>query len=129
MIVLDNSAAVELLLGEGPSARAVEARASGRLAAPEVLDLEAACTVRRLLRSGAVDAVRGEGMLQRLASLSIERFPHTPLLPRIWELRDNLTAYDAAYVALAEALDVPLLTLDARLANAPGLRCSVVLVR
>lgn len=130
MIVVDNSAVIEWLTGSGPAARAVEARLSGRrLLAPEVVDLEAACALRRFVRNGVLGAAGAERLLRDLQDLTIERFPHAPLLPRIWELRDNLTAYDAAYVALAEALEAPLLTLDARLANAPGLRCAVELVR
>jgi predicted nucleic acid-binding protein len=69
-----------------------------------------------------------ERAIGRLQALRIERHTHSPLLPRIWGLRENVTPYDAAYVALAEALGVPLLTADARLANAPGIRCEVELL-
>jgi predicted nucleic acid-binding protein len=66
--------------------------------------------------------------LRSLRELEVERYPHVPLLARCWELRENVTAYDASYIALAEALGVPLLTADARLANAPGIRCEVELL-
>ena len=75
--------------------------------------------LRRYERTGGLSTTRGAGALRDLEDLAIERYPHRPLLPRVWELRANLTAYDAVYVALAEALEATLLTGDARLARAP----------
>lgn len=122
MIVLDASAALELLL-RGAVAEAVAERIFGpgeSVHAPHLLDLEVAQVVRRYWLAGDLSAARGAEALDDLADLSIARYPHEPLLPRIWELRANATAYDAAYLALAEALDAPLLTRDARLASVPG---------
>lgn len=122
MIVLDASAAVEWLL-RLPRARPIEQRLSHpdeSLHAPHAIDVEVAQVVRRLAARGAVSADRGWQALLDLADLDLERHAQDVLLATMWRLRDNLTAYDAAYVALAEALDAPLLTLDARLAAAPG---------
>lgn len=122
MIVLDASAALELLL-RGRAADAVAERvfrAGESLHAPHLLDVEVAQVVRRYWLAGELSGERGREALQDLADLRIERYPHEPLLPRIWALRHNATAYDAAYLALAEALDAPLLTRDARLASVPG---------
>ena len=121
MIVLDASVVVDLLLGTPPAAR-VEARI-GRdrsLHAPAVLDLEVAQAVRRVCTTGQVPVWRGDGVIADLGMLPVRRYPHTPLLPRIWSLRGNLSSYDAAYIALAEALRAPLLTRDRRLAAARG---------
>ena len=114
-----------------PAASAVEERlfAAGQtLHAPHLLDLEVAQVVRRYAASGAIDDARGRLALADLADLPLRRYPHDFLLPRIWDLRNNLTAYDAAYVALAEALDSPLLTRDRRLAAAAGHHARVDLV-
>ncbi len=121
MIVVDASAVLELLL-RTQAAEAVEARLlSGEaLHAPHLLDVEIAQVLRRYCRAGQLGAARAAEALADLADLRIERHPHDLFLPRIWALRDNLTAYDAAYVALAEALDAPLLTRDRRLAGAAG---------
>lgn len=122
MIVLDASAVVEWLL-RLPRAGQVEHRLSRldeSMHAPHLIDVEVAQVVRRLTAGGAVRADRGRQALQDLADLGLERHPHDVLLSRVWQLRENLTAYDAVYVALAEALDAPLVTLDARLAAAPG---------
>ncbi len=81
--------------------------------------------LRRAVAAGEFDHVRALRALGRLADIPIERHSHVPLLHRIWELRDNLSPYDAAYVALAEALGVTLLTADARLGRAPGPRCAI----
>lgn len=129
MIVLDASAIVELLL-ETPLAARVETRivADPSLHAPAVLDLEVAQTVRRVCASGQVPAGRGNQAIADLADLPVRRYPHLPLLGRIWELRANLTAYDAAYIALAEALGAPLVTRDRRLASFRGHRAKVEIV-
>ncbi|HEX7118762.1 MAG TPA: type II toxin-antitoxin system VapC family toxin [Longimicrobiales bacterium] len=121
MIVADASAVLEVLL-RTPSAARVEARIfSGEtLHAPHVLDLEVAQVLRRYERRGELSPRRGVEALADYADLSIERYPHHLFLRRIWELRHNATAYDAAYIALAEAIGAPLVTRDARLARVPG---------
>lgn len=81
--------------------------------------------LRRLAAAGAIDRRRGELALADLEALRIDRVPHRPLLARCWKLKDTLTPYDAAYVALAEMMDLALVTADARLARAPGIRCLV----
>lgn len=122
MIVVDSSAVIEVLL-RTESALAVERRifASGEtLHAPHLLDLEVAQVLRRYCMAGEMDPERGREAVDDLADFPIRRYPHDLFLTRIWELRDNLTSYDAIYVALAELLPAPLLTRDARLASAPG---------
>lgn len=122
MIVLDASAVVELVLGT------VAGRALGRriadprleLHCPHLVDVEVAQVIRRYVLAGVIQPVRGELALDHLQALDILRHEHAPLLPRIWALRHNLTAYDAAYVVLAEVLDAPLLTGDRRLARSSG---------
>lgn len=130
MIVVDASALLEALL-RTPAAEAVEDRlfAPGQtLHAPHLLDVEVAQVVRRYAANGEIDGERGRAALTDLADLPVRRYPHDILLPRIWDLRNNLTAYDAAYVALAEALDAPLLTRDRRLAAASGHRAQIELL-
>lgn len=120
MIVLDASVVLEVLL-QTSAARRVEQRIFASheiLCAPHLIDVESAQVLRRYVLSGAISADRGAAAIQDLADLPLSRYPHEVLLPRIWQLRHNLTAYDAAYVALAEALDVPLLTRDKALASA-----------
>ena len=122
MIILDASAVVELLMGSRAGKLVAERiERDGTLPRSLALvDLEVANTLRRLVRLGELDIPRAGGAVIDLGALAMVRFPHTPFLGRIWELRDRLTAYDAAYVALAEQLGAPLLTLDARLARAGG---------
>ncbi|MBV8751754.1 MAG: type II toxin-antitoxin system VapC family toxin [Hyphomicrobiales bacterium] len=130
MIVVDASAVFETLLRR-PNAEAVERRLfdpSETLHAPHLLDVEVAQVLRRYAASGEIDAERGRMALADLADFPLSRYPHEFLLPRIWDLRRNLTAYDAVYVALAETLDAPLLTRDRRLAAAPGHRAHVEVV-
>ena len=93
-----------------------------------MLDVEVAQVIRRYAANGEIDSERGRTALADLADLPLRRYPHDFLLPRIWDLRNNLTAYDAAYVALAEVLDAPLLTRDRRLAAAAGHRAQIELV-
>lgn len=122
MIVVDASAVLEVLL-QTPAAARVTRRifAPGEtLHAPHLIDVEIAQVVRRYARAGAISPDRGAEALADLADLPLSRYPHFVLLPRIWQLRHNLTAYDAAYLALAEALDAPLLTRDRALASAGG---------
>ncbi|MGH7468012.1 MAG: type II toxin-antitoxin system VapC family toxin [Longimicrobiales bacterium] len=121
MIVVDASAVLEVLLQTNVAAQ-VEARLFGgdTLHAPHVLDLEVAQVLRRYERAGELSARRGREALDDLEAFAIERYPHHLFLPRIWSLRVNATAYDACYLALAEALGAPLLTTDSRLAGVPG---------
>ncbi len=129
-MILDASAVVEILMGSRVG-KLVAERIQAAAAVPRSLalvDLEVANTLRRLVRLGELDVRRADGAVSDLAALALVRFPHTPLLARIWELRDRLTAYDAAYVALAEELGAPLLTLDARLARAGGHSAKIDLV-
>ena len=95
---------------------------------PILLDVEVAQVLRWYAASGEIDGERGRTALADLADFPLNRYPHEFLLPRIWDLRQNLTAYDAVYVALAEALDAPLITCDRRLAAAPGHRARVEVV-
>ena len=126
MIVVDASVLVSGVADDGADGDRIRARLRGeRLAAPQVIDLEIASAWRRMAAAGDLDERRAQLALADLAALRIERAPHRPLLARCWELRTNLTIYDAAYVALAELLDVTLLTGDSRLASAPGPRCHV----
>lgn len=130
MIVVDASALLESLL-RTPAAKAVEERLFApreTLHAPHLLDVEVAQVVRRYAANGEIDGGRGSLLLTDLADFPLRRYPHDFLLPRIWDLRNNLTAYDAAYVALAEALDAPLLTRDRRLAAAGGHRAQIELI-
>jgi predicted nucleic acid-binding protein len=130
VIVVDASAMLETLL-RTPAANRVEARLLDpreTLHAPHLLDVEVAQVVRRYAAAGEIDAERGRQALVDLADFPLRRYAHDFLLPRVWELRSNLTAYDAVYVALAEALDATLLTRDRRLAGAAGHHARVEVV-
>jgi predicted nucleic acid-binding protein len=130
VIVVDASAVLEVLLRTA-DARAVEERlfAGGeRLHAPHLLDLEITHAIRRHRLRGEIAERRAADAVELLAALPIRRHEHRPLLSRIWALHRNLTSYDAAYIALAEALGAPLVTRDAKLASAPGHRATVELV-
>jgi predicted nucleic acid-binding protein len=131
MIVLDASAVLELLLNTraGQVVRRRIAPPQISLHAPHLVDLEVTQALRRYVRAGHLSAVRALQALRDHLQLDLARYPHEPLLSRVWALRQNLTAYDAAYVALAEALRAPLLTLDASLAAAPGIKARVEIVR
>jgi predicted nucleic acid-binding protein len=121
MIVLDASAAVELLLAlprAAPPLRARLARAGETVHVPHVFDLEVVAAIRRHTLRGLVTEPRAQRALRALDDLRATRYSHVPLRRRIWELRENVTPYDAAYVALAEGLRAPLVTVDARLAGA-----------
>ena len=120
MIVVDASAMVELLL-RTPAARSVQARMFDKgepLHAPQLIEVEIAQVLRKYALAGELDADHGRMLLGELTIFPIRRHPHHALLPRIWGLRHNLSAYDATYLALAEALDGSLLTDDKRLAAA-----------
>lgn len=122
MIVLDASAGIEWLL-QTPAGQAIGKRISARheaLHAPHLIDVEIAHSLRRLARSGGLSTFRSDQAVSFLQALPLTRHPHTNLLPRIWQYRHTLSAYDAAYVALAETLGATLLTHDARLAAAHG---------
>jgi predicted nucleic acid-binding protein len=122
MIVVDASAVLELLLRTLQAGRLAERLLDPEVSrhAPHLLDLEVAQVIRRYSRAGEISEDRAGEALDDFRDLRIHRHPHEPLLSRVWEMRHNLTAYDAAYVALAEALGGPLLTRDGRLASAPG---------
>lgn len=131
MIVVDASVLAPALGDDATDGDQARARLGGEtLASPELIDLEVSSVLRRLVSAGILPPRRAELALTDLVELPLRRLSHRALLRRCWELRDNLTTYDAAYVAAAEALDVTLLTADLRLARAPGIRCPVeVLVR
>ena len=129
MIVVDASVLAPALADDGAHGRAARSRLVGeRLAAPQVIDLQVVSVIRRALLAHRLNARRASLALRDLADLPLRRAPHTPLLPRVWELRHNVAAYDAAYVALAEVLDATLLTADARLSRASGARCPIELL-
>ncbi len=130
MIVVDASALLEVLL-RTPTAKTIETRlfaSNQTLHAPHLIDIEVAQVIRRYAANGDIDGDRGEAALTDLADFPLQRYPHGVLLRRVWELRHNLTAYDATYVALSEALDAVLLTRDERLATATGHHARIELV-
>jgi predicted nucleic acid-binding protein len=130
VIVLDASAVVELLLGT-PVGRAIAGRIADPavpLHIPHLTDVEVAQALRRYARKGEIGEADGEQAIVDLRELDLERHPHEPLMERVWALRDNVTAYDAVYLALAEALDATLLTCDAALARVPGIGARVEVV-
>lgn len=121
MIVVDASCVVEVLL-RTETADAIESRwrREGSLHAPEVIDLEVLQVIRRLVAQREVSEDRATLAIVMLDRLALRRWSHGPLRPRVWALRKNLTAYDAAYVALAERLACPLITRDGRLVRSTG---------
>lgn len=119
-MIVDASALLEVLL-RAPAASQLEAlmfEAASSLHAPHLIDIEAAQVIGKFALNGSITASVGADALADLAGFPLQRYPHDFLLPRIWELRHAISAYDASYVALAEVLDMPLLTRDARLAAA-----------
>jgi predicted nucleic acid-binding protein len=129
MIVVDASVLVPALADDGPVGARRRARLrDARLTAPELIDLEVMSVIRKAASAGSPDDRRVQQAVAVLLALPLRRISHRPLLPRIAALRHNLTPYDAAYVALAEAMAVPLVTADARLASAPGIACEVELL-
>ncbi len=129
MIVLDASAAIDWLL-QTAVGKQIEERIFSRgesLHAPQLLDLEVAQVMRRLVREGAVSAPRADQAIQDLLDLRVTRYPHFVFLPHIWRLRDNFSAYDAVHVALTEKLGATLITRDARLASASARMASIEL--
>ena len=130
MLVIDASILAVALLDDGPDGDVVRHRLHGeQLAAPALIDLEVASVWRGLARGGHLDPRRVGLALDDLRDLPIQRVEHTPFLARCWELRDNLTIYEAAYVALAEALQAPLLTGDRRLSRSTGPRCVIEVIK
>lgn len=125
MIVVDASAALAALFNDGHARRVL---GSEQLHAPHLVDSEVASGLRRRVAAGQVSETEGLAALDVWRRLAVTRYAVHPLLHRVWELRHNLSAYDAGYVALAEALDCVLLSADARLAGAPGSRCTITFV-
>lgn len=126
MLVVDTSAALDVLAGQAPDPRLVARLAEdGDLHAPHLVDVEFLGGLRRLWEAGELDEGRAEDARADWAQLAIVRYPHEGLVERIWQLRHNLTAYDAAFVALAEELGAPLVTCDSLLGDAPGHRAVV----
>jgi len=130
LIVVDASILLEVFL-RTPLANAIEAKifdSRETLHAPHLIDVEVAQVIRRYAANGDIGSDRGSAALTDLGDLPLQRYSHSLLLPRIWALRYNLTAYDAAYVALAEALDAVLITRDKRLASAAGHNARIDLI-
>lgn len=122
MIIIDASLALDIAIATPAGADLRDRLSDDRraLAAPEVIELEVLQTLRRLTRGGHLELSRAAEAIRIFTALEIERFSHRPIGPRIWALRENLTAYDAAYFALAELLDAPLWTRDGKFRSVPG---------
>ena len=121
MLVLDTSAILEALAAQDPTPGLIERLAGdGDLHGPHLIDTEVLHALRRMCNSGEISDERAADARSDFAELALVRYAHEPLNDRVWELRHNLTAYDATFVALAEVLDAPLITCDARLASAPA---------
>lgn len=123
-VVVDASAVVAALVDDGPTGRWAEAELEREgLAAPHLMPVEVTSILRRAELAGSVSAEAAALAHQDLMQLRVDLFSYAPLAPRVWQLRQNFSAYDAWYVALAESIEAPLVTLDGRLARAPGPRC------
>jgi predicted nucleic acid-binding protein len=130
VLVVDASVLVVALADDGPDGDRARIRLRGQqIVLPELADLEVLSVLRRQVRTGTIDSRRAGLALEDLAAMPARRAPHLALLGRCWELRDNLTVYDAAYVALAEAIQATLLTGDQRLAGASGPRCDIEVLK
>ncbi len=128
MIVVDTSVVLAVLTARRPPERLVERVADGgELHAPHLLDVEMLHALRRMTADGTLPLDRAEDALAEFAELAVLRHSHEPFADRVWALRHNVTAYDGMFVALAEALDAPLVTSDARLAGAPGVSAMIEL--
>jgi predicted nucleic acid-binding protein len=124
-LVVDAACVVAGLVDDGPDGRWAESMlASTQLAAPHLMPVEVANILRRAARAGDISDDTASLAHRDLLALDVELFPYEPFAPRVWQLRTNATAYDAWYVALAEALSAPLATLDRKLARAPTVRCT-----
>jgi predicted nucleic acid-binding protein len=130
LIVVDASVLVTALADDGPDGERTRSRLAGeRLTAPHLIDMEVVSAWRRLAAAGHLEERRAAFARADLRGLPIARVSHAPLMERCWELRTNMKTYDAAYVALAELIDAPLLTADAKLAATPGPTCSIEVLR
>lgn len=128
MLVVDASVLAPAIVDAGTDGDTIRARLRGEsIAGPDLLRIEVLAVIRKQLIAGALTTTQANDAVEDLLDLPVSVFPSASLLRRAWALRDNVTAYDACYVALAEALDCPLLTADTRLANAPGTTCAVEL--
>lgn len=128
MLVVDSSAVLEALVAFDPAPALIERLgADGDLHGPHLIDTEVLHALRRMVIALEISDERAADARSDFAELALVRYPHQPLNDRVWELRHNLTAYDATFVALAEILDVPLITGDARLAAAPGHKAQIEL--
>ena len=128
MIVLDASAAVAVLLNLGVGATRIRERMEGEddgLHVPHLFEIEVLNALRHHALRHGLSERRGLELLEDLTTMSVSRYAHAAMLPRIWELRANVSAYDAAYIALAETLEATLVTRDAKLVRAPGIRAEV----
>lgn len=129
MIVVDASVLAPALADDNADGDRARRRLRGeQLVAPELVDLEVVSTLRRAARAKRLDERRSAQALTDLAALPLRRVSHLPLLGRVWELRDNLSAYDASYVALAEALNAILVTADGRIKRATGINCEIAVL-
>jgi predicted nucleic acid-binding protein len=127
MAVIDATVLVEYMADTAQAGFAREqlSRHRDRLWAPHLIDAEVGHALRRHVRHGRLDAADADHALDELIAMELDRVEHAALLPRAWELRDNLSFYDALYVALAEAIGQPLITFDGRIAGAPGVRAEI----
>ncbi len=126
MLVVDASVIASAIVDAGEDGQRFRDRLRGEtIAGPDLLRIEVMSVVRRHANAGSITREQADAAFEDLVDLPISVFPTAPLLPRVWELRDNVTSYDGCYIALAEAVDCPLLTADRRLANAPGARCVI----
>ena len=126
MLVVDGSVIASAVADGGVDGGSCRGRIRGQaLAAPDLLRVEVLSVIRRQVRTGSLSGGAANEAVEGLLALPVAVFPTAPLLRRAWELRDNVTSYDACYVALAEALECVLVTADARLAGAPGVRCAI----
>ena len=129
VIVVDASVVGTALIDDAPDGDIARARLHRqRLAAPALIDAEILSLLKGLTRARKLDGRRAREAVADYAAMSLRRMPHLALITRMWDLRDNLSIYDAAYVALAEAIGAPLLTADRRLARAAGVDCEIELI-
>ena len=131
MIVIDASVLANAIADDGADgARArSDVRSAGEVAAPDLVDVETVAVLRRGWLAGSLTARRFKAAIDDLELLDLDRYPTLPLMRRAYDLRHNVTAYDASYIALAELLGCEFLTADARLATAPGPRCPISVIR